>query len=43
MAHGFAELRTAKYDLDGWVVPDLINADDGSIVGKPERSGVQGG
>jgi 4-hydroxyphenylacetate 3-monooxygenase len=31
---GFAEQCMAEYDLDGWTVPDLINPDDVSILGK---------
>jgi 4-hydroxyphenylacetate 3-monooxygenase len=29
---GFAEQCMAEYDLDGWTVPDLINADDVNII-----------
>jgi 4-hydroxyphenylacetate 3-monooxygenase len=35
---GFAEQCMAEYDLDGWTVPDLINPDDVSVVGKQARS-----
>jgi 4-hydroxyphenylacetate 3-monooxygenase len=28
---GFAETCMAEYDLDGWTVPDLINAKDVSF------------
>jgi 4-hydroxyphenylacetate 3-monooxygenase len=31
---GFAEQCMAEYDLDGWTVPDLINPDDVSVLGK---------
>ncbi|XVQ07410.1 4-hydroxyphenylacetate 3-hydroxylase family protein [Spirillospora sp. CA-255316] len=31
---GFAEQCMAEYDLDGWTVPDLINPDDVSMIGK---------
>jgi 4-hydroxyphenylacetate 3-monooxygenase len=31
---GFAEQCMAEYDLDGWTVPDLINADDVRIIGR---------
>ena len=34
---GFAEQCMAEYDLDGWTVPDLINADDVRIIGKGRR------
>lgn len=30
----FAEQCLAEYDLDGWTVPDLINPDDVSMIGK---------
>jgi 4-hydroxyphenylacetate 3-monooxygenase len=30
----FAEQCLAEYDLDGWTVPDLINPDDISMIGK---------
>jgi len=29
---GFAEQCMAEYDLDGWTVPDLINADDVNVI-----------
>ena len=29
---GFAEQCMAEYDLDGWSVPDLINATDVSAI-----------
>jgi len=29
---GFAEACMSEYDLDGWTVPDLINASDVSVV-----------
>jgi 4-hydroxyphenylacetate 3-monooxygenase len=35
---GFAEQCMSEYDLDGWTVPDLINPDDVSVVGKQARS-----
>jgi 4-hydroxyphenylacetate 3-monooxygenase len=31
---GFADQCMAEYDLDGWTVPDLINNDDVSVLGK---------
>ena len=31
---GFAEQCMAEYDLDGWTVPDLINPDDVSVLGR---------
>jgi 4-hydroxyphenylacetate 3-monooxygenase len=31
---GFAEQCMSEYDLDGWTVPDLVNPDDVSLVGK---------
>jgi len=31
---GFAETCMAEYDLDGWCVPDLINATDVSVIMK---------
>jgi 4-hydroxyphenylacetate 3-monooxygenase len=31
---GFAEQCMAEYDLDGWTVPDLVNPDDVSVLGK---------
>ncbi len=31
---GFAEQCMAEYDLDGWTVPDLINPDDVSLIGR---------
>jgi 4-hydroxyphenylacetate 3-monooxygenase len=34
---GFAEQCMAEYDLDGWTVPDLINADDLSFHGRDGR------
>jgi aromatic ring hydroxylase len=30
----FAEQCLAEYDLDGWTVPDLVNPDDVSVIGK---------
>jgi 4-hydroxyphenylacetate 3-monooxygenase len=36
---GFAEQCMAEYDLDGWTVPDLLNADDVNIITKSRRSG----
>jgi len=30
----FAEQCLADYDLDGWTVPDLVNPDDVSVIGK---------
>ena len=31
---GFAEQCMNEYDLDGWTVPDLINPDDVSYIGR---------
>jgi len=31
---GFAETCIPEYDLDGWRVPDLINATDVSVIMK---------
>ena len=31
---GFVEQCMAEYDLDGWTVPDLINPDDISLIGR---------
>jgi 4-hydroxyphenylacetate 3-monooxygenase len=31
---GFAEQCMAEYDLDGWTVPDLVNPDDVSVLGR---------
>jgi 4-hydroxyphenylacetate 3-monooxygenase len=31
---GFAEQCMAEYDLDGWTVPDLIDAADVSLIGR---------
>jgi 4-hydroxyphenylacetate 3-monooxygenase len=28
----------AEYDLDGWTVPDLINADDVNIIKRRRRT-----
>jgi 4-hydroxyphenylacetate 3-monooxygenase len=35
---GFAEQCMAEYDLDGWTVPDLINADDVNIIKRRRRT-----
>jgi len=31
---GLVEQCMAGYDLDGWTVPDLINPDDVSLIGR---------
>ena len=31
---GFVEQCMGEYDLDGWTVPDLVNPDDVSILGR---------
>jgi 4-hydroxyphenylacetate 3-monooxygenase len=30
----FADSCMAEYDLDGWTVPDLVNPDDVSVLGR---------
>ena len=32
---GFADRCMTEYDLDGWTVPDLVNPDDVSALGRP--------
>jgi 4-hydroxyphenylacetate 3-monooxygenase len=31
---GFAEQCMAEYNLDGWIAPDMIKADDVRVTGK---------